>query len=123
MQDEEYKPKGDVNQILFYDEQIRKHNKTLDDMVKQYTTMVEEMALLEQRVALACLDYIHENEDGAKIARAKLEMIASSQSTQLRGEYPRLVYLRRRKKGAETAIAAVERSLSAIQSQMKFTKI
>lgn len=123
MTDEEYKPKGDVNQILDYDAQIKQHNDTLSDLVEQYKVMVEEMALLEQRVTLACLDYIHENEEGAKMARAKLEMIASSRLADLRKEYPRLVYLRRRRKGAETAIAAVERSLSAVQSQMKFSKI
>lgn len=116
-------PKQDVNTILDYERQIEQHTVTLNDLTKQYTVLVDEMAELEREIAVVCLDYIHENEDGIKMVRAKLEMVASSKSSELRAKYSRLVYLRRRKKGAEMAIMAVEKSLSAIQSQMKFTKL
>lgn len=109
-----------VEKIHSYEEKINFYQKRLADYIVVYDKLIDDIAVLEQKVRTACLDYMKANPDKKKLALEKIEILASTDDETAKDNYLQLVWLRHKQKSLEHMIEATQSGMSAVQSSMKY---
>jgi hypothetical protein len=104
--------------IYTYQEKIESLSESLNSKIAEFEAYIDKKSNMERDVALLCLDFLKKNQN-CKFSNNKIEMLACLNDREL---YGNLIYYRHIEKSANKVIEAVEQSISAIQSCMKYDK-